>query len=225
MRGTLQIIVAVVVVELAIVSVVRKFRAGMCQRNDFTLKPPRLSVASTVSELPNCSSMMVPPREIVYQPAPLEQYLVDNAIALGFDKAGDTPDEMASGCEIWNNEENLMYNTTQTFRRELKNYYAKIASFRSLPDLRTLFLQDESNRDEVCKRAELDPVHGLLEGFFNESKQLSYSSTGYLEPLFPPMRHPDFCDQETVLSLAYLVHDFGVMCRRLSQEDISDCSL
>ncbi|KAI2507659.1 hypothetical protein MHU86_6752 [Fragilaria crotonensis] len=161
--------------------------------------------------------MMVPPREMVYQPAPLEQYLVDNAIALGFDRNGDTPDEMASGCEIWNNEENPMYNTTQTFRRELKNYYAKIASFRSLPDLRTLFLQDESNRDEVCKRAELDPVHGLLEGFFNESKQLSYSSSGYMEPLFPPMRHPDFCDQETVLSLAYLVHDFGVMCRRLKK--------
>lgn len=31
------------------------------------------------------------------------------------------------------------------------------------------------------------------------------------------MCHPDFCDQESVLSLEYLVHDFGVMCRRFKK--------
>ncbi|KAI2499619.1 hypothetical protein MHU86_14854 [Fragilaria crotonensis] len=119
--------------------------------------------------------MMVPPREMVYQPAPLEQYLVDNALALGFDKAGDTADDMASGFEIWNNEGNPMYNTTQTFRRELKNYYTKIASFRSLPDLRTLFLHGETNRDEVSagEPNSIPYMDFLKEGFFNESKQLS----------------------------------------------------
>lgn len=66
--------------------------------------------------------------------------------------------------------------------------------------------------------AELDPEYGLLEGFFNGSKQLSYSSSGYIEPLFPPMRHPDCCfDNSTVLSMSYLVHDFGTMCRRLKK--------
>jgi hypothetical protein len=71
MRSVVQIIVAVVVVELAIVSFfVRNFRTALCQRNDITLKPPRLSIANTAREIPNCSSMMVPPREMVYQPAP-----------------------------------------------------------------------------------------------------------------------------------------------------------
>lgn len=92
---------------------------------------------------------MVPPREMVYQPAPLEQYLVDNALALGFDKAGDTVDKWLLDARFGIMKRTQMYNTTQTFRRALKNYYAKIASFRSLPDLRTLFLHGETNRDEV----------------------------------------------------------------------------
>ena len=169
MRNVLLVIVAVVMVELAMMSVIRNFRTALCQRNDITLKLPRLPEANPVREPTNGSLLMVPTHGMPYQPAPLEQYHVDNAIALGFDKAGDIPDEMASGCEIWNNEENPMHNTAQTFRRELKNYYAKIASFKPLPDLRTLFLHGESNRDEVCRRAELDPINGLLEGFFNES--------------------------------------------------------
>ncbi|KAI2498567.1 hypothetical protein MHU86_15911 [Fragilaria crotonensis] len=151
-----------------------------------------------------------------YQPASLEQYLVDNAIALGFDKAGENRTDMASGCEIWNNKQNPMYNSAQTLNNELKNYYEKIASFESIPDLRTLFTHDESNRDEVCKRAELDPENGILQGFFNESRQLSYSSSGYIEPLFTPMRHPNFCkDPEDFLNLDYLIHDFGAMCKQL----------
>jgi hypothetical protein len=181
------------------------FQPALCEGNEIALMVPRESTSQN------------PRNAIPYQPASLEQYLMDNAIALGFNKTGEEPEDMAIGCEIWNNEENPMRKTAQTFRRELKKYYAKIKSFKQIPDLRTLFLDGETNRDEVCMRAELDPVNGLLGGFFNKSKQLSYSSSGYVEPLFTPMRHPDFCDSDSVLDLKYLVHDFGAMCRRLKK--------
>jgi hypothetical protein len=46
---------------------------------------------------------------------------------------------------------------------------------------------------------------------------------GYVEPLLPPLRHPDFCKKgrnvriRAVYDLSYLVHDFGAMCRRLKR--------
>lgn len=127
-----------------------------------------------------------------YEPAPLEQYLlVDNAIALGYGRAGQKHKFMPYGCDFWKDNHSAMYTPAQTFVLELKNYSDKILSFEPIPDLRTLFSDDESNRNEVCKQAELDPDHGVLEGFFNTSRQLSYSSSGNIEPLFPPMRHPN----------------------------------
>jgi hypothetical protein len=210
MNGSQQIIVALVT-ALAVMHLMSTFRSELCQGNEINRKIPSLD--DTLRGTPSLGPTYGTP----YQSAPLEQYLVDNAISLGFNKTGDAGEDMASGCEVWNNGENPMYNTTQIFRRELKYYHANVTSFEQLPDLRTLFLDGETNRDEVCKRAELDPENGLLEGFFNESRQLSYSSSGYIEPLFPPMRHPDFCDRRSVMSLAYLVHDFGAMCRRLKK--------
>ena len=150
---------------------------------------------------------------------------MDNAIALGYQKVGkDVSDtgHMGSGCNFTHNKKSPLYDSAQTFRHKLKNYQDKVASFEQIPDLRTLLMDDGLNRNEVCQQAELNPEHGILEGFFNESSQLSYSSSGYIEPLFPPMRHPDFCydysfHQPSILSLDYLVHDFGMMCQRLKK--------
>jgi hypothetical protein len=152
-----------------------------------------------------------------YQPASLEQYLVDNAVALGFDKTGDG-EEMAFGCGIWLDTSLPVYNTTMSLKRELKNYYDKVESFEPIPDLRTLFTDGETNRDQICNLAELNPGVSLLEGFFDDSKQLSYSpQSGYFEPLLPPMRHPNLCFDGSLFNMGYMVHDFGVMCRRLKK--------
>eukprot|EP00522_Entomoneis_paludosa_P004019 CAMPEP_0172472268 /NCGR_PEP_ID=MMETSP1065-20121228/68245_1 /TAXON_ID=265537 /ORGANISM="Amphiprora paludosa, Strain CCMP125" /LENGTH=497 /DNA_ID=CAMNT_0013230399 /DNA_START=29 /DNA_END=1522 /DNA_ORIENTATION=+ len=63
----------------------------------------------------------------------------------------------------------------------------------------------------------------LQETFFPKG-QLSYvaNSYGWIEPLLPPLRHPNLCfhkqgDPETLdaLTLNYLVHDFATMCQGL----------
>ena len=149
-----------------------------------------------------------------YQPASLEQYFVENAVALGFKNVGPEIMNMSSGCDVWTNKSNSFHSTTEIFRRELKNYNEKVKSFRQIPDLRILFADDGSNRDEVCAQAELDPDKGTIQGFFNESGQLSHSLSGYIEPLFPPMRHPEFCFNESVLmDLGYLVLSFLISVR------------
>ena len=44
------------------------------------------------------------------------------------------------------------------------------------------------------------------------------TGSGFVEPLFPPMRSPDFCfvnKRRTLVYLNYLVQDFEAMCRKL----------
>jgi hypothetical protein len=182
----------------------------------------------------------------IYSPAGLETYLMRNARALGYDVPfeGFSPlsgrgyreffydvdsstnweafmdgRNITSGCELWLDKKNPMYSIANAFKRELKAYQEKVDGFKPIADLRTLLSDGEANRDEVCQQVELDPVRGLLGGFFKDSKQLSRSrSVGYIEPLFPPMRHPGFCqDSALLLDLHYMVHDFGHMCRKLKK--------
>jgi len=85
----------------------------------------------------------------------------------------------------------------------------------------------------------LDTRHGgtqssranLMKEYFHESQQLSYSSKqGYMEPLLPPLRHPDMCTPTVCTSkpclpgssrgnhvsdLDYLIEDFGHICRNV----------
>jgi hypothetical protein len=72
------------------------------------------------------------------------------------------------------------------------------------------------NQNDVCKQLRLHPDG--LQGLFR-SNQLSYSKSGYIEPLTPPMRSHQFCLDEKpydyVLTLDYLVHDFEAMCQML----------
>ena len=56
--------------------------------------------------------------------------------------------------------------------------------------------------------------------FSNSSNQLSYTErSGYIEPLYPPMRNHKICYQEgknrNLMSLDYLIHDFESMCLQL----------
>jgi hypothetical protein len=76
-------------------------------------------------------------------------------------------------------------------------------------------LRKGRSHDEVCKQVELHEQG--LDGIF-KSGQLSRGAFGKIEPLLPPLRHPEFCggSRKFLLDMGYIIHDFGAMCRRLS---------
>lgn len=81
-------------------------------------------------------------------------------------------------------------------------------------------LRSGGSHQTVCGELELHQ-DGLMKGIFPESGKFMLSELrgrqGYLEPLLPPLRHPGICfdPPRYRLSLEYLVHDFGSMCRTL----------
>lgn len=131
-------VVVLLVVGLAIANFVGLLRSTQCTSNETKWEFAPLS--SKRREIPYLGT--------AYQPASLEQYLVDNAYALGYRNTRDH--NMASGCAFWRDESGPMYDSAQMFKRELKIYQDKVTSFRQIPDLRTLFSDDETNRDDVC---------------------------------------------------------------------------
>jgi hypothetical protein len=182
-------------------------------------------------------------KQPVYNPAELELYMLQNQEALEFNVPFRGFDPLSgrgysyyymsygidgklrkhfnitSGCNVWLDKDNSMFDKANVFKQELMEYKNKVRKFTPILDIRTLLAEDESNRDEVCQQIELDPVNGLVGGIFKGSKQLSRThSVGYVEPLVAPMRHPQFCNNATfMLDLHYLVHDFGHMCRQLKR--------
>ena len=121
-------------------------------------------------------------------------------------------------------------------------------------DLRDLFDANGTNQDDVCDLLELHP-DGMA-GIFPDLSRLSRSSSSssssstmkddsknggiFLEPLLPPLRHPEFCFEydrkeregypdggdlpdppflyepwwnDRLMDLGFLVHDFAAMCR------------
>lgn len=80
-----------------------------------------------------------------------------------------------------------------------------------------------SSYHDVCNTLELHPK-GIVPGIFSSDGIMSHSTTsGWMEPLLPPMRDPNFCrtkndgkkDWTQLMSLSYLVHDFAKFCRML----------
>jgi hypothetical protein len=151
-----------------------------------------------------------------YQPATSERYVRDHALRLGYDNA-KAP---VYTCNIWTDDTNFtvptsMHNELAAFREELKGYDRLVREFKPISDLRLQLALDESNRDQVCEQVAMD-----MEALF-PSRQLSkVGSSGFLEPLLPPFRHPEYCyenNHENLMALSYLVHDFGAMCRKLKR--------
>ena len=72
----------------------------------------------------------------------------------------------------------------------------------------------EQSTQQICDSLRLHPdgINGIF-----PSKQLSLTSSGYVEPILPPMRSHKICENhgQHLMSLAYLVHDFEFMCRKL----------
>ena len=159
-----------------------------------------------------------------YIPASSEQYISDHTIELGFDsKTASVPT-----CTIWKeallqtaankHEESAMQQQLSDFRQELATYSQLVRDFEPVGDLRLQIAPDESNLDQVCQQVELHPA-GLSALF--PSGQLSISPAGeYMEPLLPPLRHPEFCfdpNPKSLYDLQYLIHDFGAMCHKLKR--------
>lgn len=138
-------------------------------------------------------------------------------------------------CKIWQDKTATpFYQELQTFATELKNYFQLIKEFRllhpAMKDLRHSIREDSASANNnlyshaVCQQVELHPKG--LAGIFQGSGQLSQTTgVGYTEPLLPPMRHPGLCLEDGVgvnlkkmdilLSLEYLIHDWGELCRQL----------
>jgi len=143
-------------------------------------------------------------------PAPVEDCIVQNARALGFDTSGNSNSE---GCLLWKDKDaSPICGDLHAFKKELSECNLLMENFTSIPDLR--LSMDDDNHD-VCNTVELhqDGLRGMF-----QSGQLSLSSAGCVEPLFTPMRHPGFCwETKCLLDLSYMVHDFGAMCRKLKR--------
>jgi hypothetical protein len=166
-----------------------------------------------------------------YIPAPVEQYFMDNMVTLGYDNKEDNP----MTCNVWKDpkatNENI-YNMLQRYASDVDNYQKAIQNFKGVPNIMNTIKRTTStstsntssnNNEDICKKLRLHP-DGLQGGIFS-STQLSYSHSGYVEPLLPPMRSHKFCflDENAtysefnsvLLTLDYLVHDFEVMCQKL----------
>ena len=150
-----------------------------------------------------------------YQPGSVEQYILNHPHELGYDNP-----ERANVCPIWKNETATedIYKSLHNYNEELSQYNKLVVAFEPIDDLRMSMDLNESNREEVCQTVQLHPDG--LRGVFKSSGQLSYTQTsGYIEPLWPPLRHPEFCfkGRGKMMSLEYLVHDFQSMCHRLKK--------
>lgn len=157
-----------------------------------------------------------------YIPAESEEYILNHTAELGLIPR---PPNLVTTCHIWTDNTTTPYNTQLIeFNTELAAYYKKVDEFTPIKDLRSYLFkgkqqQEEQEHDEeedFCQKVELHP-DGLPALF--PSGQISLTRAGWVEPLLPQMRHPNFClvDQGmyNLMRLDYMVHDFGVMCQNL----------
>jgi hypothetical protein len=149
-----------------------------------------------------------------YVPAFVESFMVQNAVKLGYD-TNVTARELAAGCPIWidpNATSPTLHAQLEEYLIDLDEYGKRVKDFqRNVSDLR-LRLDDP---EDVCRTVDLIDNNGL----FQRSHQLSFTASGYVEPLLPPMRHPAFCvDANRLMDFSYIVHDFGRMCRKLNRQ-------
>jgi len=162
-----------------------------------------------------------------------------------------------SGCLIWNQDSPLR-DDLNVWKEELNHYNSKLDEKTEFaPDLRKLFNQDYSNREEVCSQYADPPENivvahqaeasslsdpktvetkqslrgnginaseygpSLMDEYFSKSQLLSYlPKHGYMEPLLPPLRHPDMCLPgnnfgDYMGSMGFMIEDFGHICRNV----------
>jgi len=155
-----------------------------------------------------------------YIPSKSEKYILEHSTDLGYASENDP-----MGCDIWKNANDSLANDLKSYQTDIDRHTAAIKEFKALPDLMKKIIKSSkedasggytnTSRDKICKLTRLHP-DGLQALF--PSNQLSFTpSSGYIEPLLPPMRDSKFCTEgkRHLMSLDYLVHDFERMCRNL----------
>jgi hypothetical protein len=180
---------------------------------DFFGSPPiatdtTVAVAGTTTAATDTTSNPPQQRKIMYKPSDIEEYIIQNAQKLGYNETA--PGKRPKGCDIWKNPSaSTIHADLKKFQEELEDYNNRLKNFTGgVKDLRKHL--DDPN---ICNTLELHKDG--LEGIFRKGS-LSESNSGFVEPLFPPMRSPQFCfDVRFLLDLNYMVHDFAAMCRKL----------
>jgi hypothetical protein len=146
---------------------------------------------------------------LLYQPSKVEEYVFKNAQRLGYNKT----DPPASTCSLWKDSKTAseIHSPLLQYERELRDYAKRLENFPgTVKDLREHLTEDNHT---ICDSLELhkDGLAGIF-----KSGVLSQTTSGLVEPLLPPLRHPGICWNKTLLlSMDYLVHDFASMCRQL----------
>jgi hypothetical protein len=153
-----------------------------------------------------------------YRHSSMEIYVRDHSHLLGFDEVDAEKADSAqnqSGCEMWKDSSRTdIYDDLTLFRQELHDYERLVREFkfnRTVQDVR--YHMKEDNDKSICDSLQLHP-QGLT-GIFTSPSSLSHvpNGGGYVEPLLPPLRHPDFCfDKRALMNLGYCVHDFAELC-------------
>lgn len=145
----------------------------------------------------------------VYTPSSVEQYVMDNAHALGYNSSSNTG--LKPTCTLWKDSSLLFHSNLTVYRKELVNYSQLVNDFVPISDLR---LSIDKNPN-ICDSLKLHP--NGLQALFSESQQVSFgTSFGAIEPLLPPMRSPEVCfDKRYTMNMNYMIHDFHKLCQAL----------
>jgi len=146
-----------------------------------------------------------------YKPSQTEDYIIKNLDKLGY---GSVHDPIT--CKIWETSDATtkeIHDHLVQYEKDIELYSESIKKFEPIPQLMPAIKKSRGkNQQEICKTTRLHP-DGLASIF--HSNQLSFTRSGYVEPLLPPLRHPKICKGQKMMSLDYLVHDFEAMCNKL----------
>ncbi|CAB9512621.1 expressed unknown protein [Seminavis robusta] len=148
-----------------------------------------------------------------YQPAPVETYVLEHVKELKLDVPMP---EWTPSCDVYTDSQSTPYHAQlQDFIVELEHYSKLVKDFQiPIKDLRRNITEFDNG---ICDLVQLHP--GGMQALFSRSRQLlSLSSSGWVEPLLPPMRHAQYCfdtSRENLMRIDYILHDFHALCRKL----------
>mmetsp|Transcript_81163 Transcript_81163/g.121978 ORF Transcript_81163/g.121978 Transcript_81163/m.121978 type:complete len:392 (+) Transcript_81163:42-1217(+) len=158
------------------------------------------------------------PESDKYKGSAVENYILNHAKELGYYNTDEgkfsEPSNRPDGCAIFKDPEvaRPIYSVLNAFREELKNYQKRVKTFSMEDGVKDLRLHLD---DKICDRLELheDGFPGMF-----QIGVLSHGDSGYVEPILPPLRDPEFCfSGSKLMSLGHIVHDFAHMCRKLKR--------
>ena len=236
-QRTSTIVISTILGPLVVVATINVFLANNTGCETFLMDGYMVGKGDSMADTIDSPSNSEPQKTMEpspYIPAPAEKYILEHMLEWGWDSHNNP-----EGCMIWNNSSHPLYQDLQDFLRDLDDYQGRIRNFpgiksdiRDLKRMRTnvngadtagernwkekpVNQSIEANLENPCDQMLLGSPAGV-KGIFAQSGQLSRSSSGYVEPLTTPMRHPRFCsDKRYLMDMNYMVHDFQAMCEMI----------